>query len=85
MEKNSKGSSYVGFALICIILGSILITIGSFIKHDIKSNSNDFIEITAKVISYDQLNGDKVNVICKYGYDKSEYNYVCHTAKKEEA
>ena len=87
MEKNKKGSSssYVGFALICIILGAILITVGNFIKHDLNKIDNDLVDVTAKVSSYEQTDGDKVNVICKYGFDNNEYNYVCHTVKKEDA
>ena len=85
MEKNKKSTSYVGFALICIILGSILISVGHFIKHDLKKVDNELIDITAKISSYEQAKGDKVNVVCKYGYEGNEYNYVCHTVNKNDA
>ena len=85
MKKNKKGSSYVGFALICVILGGILISVGSFIKHDLKKSDNELIEVTAKIVSYEDIDDGKVNVICKYGYDGNEYNYVCHTDKKDDA
>lgn len=85
MKKDKKGSSYVGFALICIILGSILISVGHFIKNDLSKTGNELIDITAKVSSYEQIEDGKVNVICKYGYEGNEYNYVCHTEKKEDA
>ena len=86
MEKGKKGSSsYVGYALICIMLGSILISVGHFIKHDLKKIDTELIDVTSVVSGYENTDNDKVNVICKYGYDNNEYNYVCHTAKKEDA
>lgn len=84
MNKNKKGSSYIGFALICIILGSILISVGHFIKHDLTKSDNEFVDVTAKIASYETTKDGKVNVICKYGYEGNEYNYVCHTAKGED-
>jgi len=84
MKKGKKGSSYVGFALICIILGAILLSVGSFIKNDLTKNT-ELVDATVKIASYEQVDGDKVNVICKYGFEGNEYNYVCHTANKDEA
>lgn len=85
MEKNKKGSSYVGYALILIILGSILISIGNFITHDLNKLDSDYIDIISKVASYEKLDEEKVNIICKYGYQNNEYNYICHTANKNDA
>lgn len=85
MEKSKKGSSYVGFAIISIILGAILISIGSFIKNNLNKADSELIEVTAKISSYEQADGDKINVICKYGFEGNEYTYICHTAKKDEA
>ena len=85
MKKGKKDSSYIGFALVCIILGAILISVGSFLKNDLGKGNNELIDITAKVASYEQIEDGKVNVICKYGYEGNEYNYVCHTDKKDEA
>ena len=85
MEKNKKDSSYIGFALICIILGSILLTVGHFIKNDLTKADGDLVDATVKIASYEENNG-KINVVCKYGYEGNEYNYVCHSASsKEEA
>ena len=85
MEKEKKGNSYVGYALILIILGSILISVGNFITKDLNKLDGDYIDIVAKISSYEKLNEDKVNVVCKYGYDGNEYNYICHTANKNDA
>ena len=81
--KNKKGSSYIGFALICVMLGSILISVGHFLKHDLKSV--DLVEVTSRVVDYVDAGDDKVKVMCKFGYDGNEYNYICYTLKKEEA
>ena len=85
MKKDKKDTSYIGFVIICIILGSILISVGHFIKHDLKKVDTNLIDLKAVVSHYEKADGDKVNVICKYGYEGNEYNYVCQTVTKEEA
>ena len=85
MKKGKKGSSYIGFALICIILGSILISVGHFIKHDLSKGNNELLDVTAKVATHEDTTDGKVKVTCKYGVDGNEYSYVCFTGKKEDA
>ena len=85
MEKNKKSSSYIGYVLILIILGSILISIGNFIIRDLNKFDSDYVDIVSKVSSYENIDNNKVNVICKYGYENNEYNYICHSANKDEA
>lgn len=85
MEKNKKGSSYIGYALILIIIGAILISVGNFINNDLNKINGDYVDLTAKVASYEKIDDNKVNVICKYGYDNNEYNYICHSASKDDA
>ncbi len=84
MKKDKKGSSYIGYALICVILGGILIGVGYFINNDMSKNNKELVDVVAKVASYEDVGDNKVNVICKYGYDGNEYNYVCHKGKKDE-
>ena len=78
MEKNNRVSSYVGFAIISIIIGSILLTVGSYIKNDLTKADENLVDATVKVSSYEDIEDGKVNVICKYGYGGNDK--FCATA-----
>lgn len=80
--KENKKSSNVKSAIFLTFLGAVLLITGYIFSEKIMNDN--LIEVTAKVVSYNNGKNGKLNVMCKYIYQNSDYTFICHTINQGE-
>ena len=80
--KENKKSSNVKSAIFLTFLGAILLVTGYIFSEKIMNDN--LTEVTSKIVSYNNGENGKLNVMCKYVYQNSDYTFICHSIEQNE-